>query len=127
MQLAQEKQVEFNVSQLTGRKRSENTMGVDTFEMDPESGVIKACPAGHSPVVSTFNEKQNVYTAKFLKTDCQSCPLLDQCPIQQQKKFNTALKYKYFQEPYAHISTCLLCWHLINNFFSFSSYVLTYM
>lgn len=88
LQKAKEKEIEMNVSNMTGRKPSKECLPVDQFQRD-ENHLITGCPAGHKPVTSTYDQEKEIYKAKFSKQDCASCPFLDQCPIQQQKKFNT--------------------------------------
>lgn len=85
---AKEKEIEMNVSSMTGRKPSKEKLSVDKFQKD-ENHLIVECPAGHKPVTASYNPVKEVYTAKFTKQECTSCPLLDQCPIQQQKRMNT--------------------------------------
>lgn len=88
LQKAKEKEIEMNVSNMTGRKPAKEKLPVDQFQRD-EHHVITECPAGLKPVMATYDPEKEVYTAKFSKQDCASCPLQDQCPIQQQKKLNT--------------------------------------
>jgi hypothetical protein len=87
MHMAMEKNVEFNLSNMTGRKTTKETLGVDQFEQD-DSQIITSCPAGHAPEQAKFDPEKQVYTAKFAKDRCTSCPLREQCPVQEQKKFN---------------------------------------
>ncbi|WP_163216194.1 transposase [Clostridium thermarum] len=54
--------------------------------MDKDKNVISKCPSGNEPVESYNSSKS--YSAKFKKSDCEKCPLRDQCPIKQQKEFN---------------------------------------
>ena len=88
LQKAKTKEIEMNVSTMTGRKPSKEKLPVNQFKMD-ENQLIAECPAGYKPVLTEYNPEKKVYTAKFSKEDCSSCPFLNQCPIQQQKKFNT--------------------------------------
>ncbi|HHW38144.1 MAG TPA: DDE transposase [Bacillales bacterium] len=87
-QKAIEKGIELNVSNMTGRKPSKELLSVEKFQRD-ENNLITECPAGHKPMMSKFDSEKKVFTAKFFKQDCENCPLVDQCPIQQQKKANT--------------------------------------
>lgn len=85
---AKSKDIEMSVSTMTGRKPSKDKLPTNQFQID-ENQQITECPAGYKPVLSKYDEEKKVYTAKFSKENCASCPLLDQCPIQQQKKLNT--------------------------------------
>lgn len=88
LQKAKEKEIEMNVSNMTGRKPLKEKLSADQFRRD-ENHLITECPAGHKPVTAKYDPVKKVYTAKFTKQECTSCPFLEQCPIQQQKKFNT--------------------------------------
>ncbi len=88
IQKANEKQIELNLSNMTGRKPSKNALSVTQFKRD-ENNLITQCPAGKEPVQAKFDPKKQVYTAKFSRDLCATCPLQHQCPIQKQKKFNT--------------------------------------
>lgn len=85
---AEEKDVDINFSQLTGRPVKEDQIGADEFTIDPETNLIIECPAGHAPAKASYQEDKDVYTAKFEKGYCNNCPLQAQCPIQEQKKYN---------------------------------------
>lgn len=88
LEKAKNKDIEMSVSTMTGRKPSKDKLPTNQFQID-ETSVITACPAGYQPVLSKYDAEKKTYTAKFNKENCASCPLLDQCPVQQQKKFNT--------------------------------------
>ena len=85
---AEERGIEMGFSALTGKKASENQLGVQTFTID-ENDQICACPAGFAPESSEYKAEKETYTAKFAKKHCDACPLLDNCPVKEQKKFNT--------------------------------------
>lgn len=85
---ALENDIEFSLSQLTGRKVSENKLSFNEFKIDPKKQLIVHCPGGHTPVTAKYKHKQKAYEAKFSKLDCQNCALFSQCPIQEQKKYN---------------------------------------
>lgn len=88
LQKAKEKETEFNVSNMTGRKPSSEKIAVTQFKRD-ENNLITECPAGHKPISTKFDADKQVYNAKFSKQICATCPFIDQCPVQQQKKYNT--------------------------------------
>jgi hypothetical protein len=88
LQQAKEKEVELNLSNMTGRKPSKEQISVHEFKRD-ENKLVTECPAGQKPIMSKFDSKKEVYIAKFSKTVCAVCPLKDECPVQKQKKHNT--------------------------------------
>jgi len=85
---AEEKNIELNFSDMTGRKAKKDQISVTQFEFNEEK-VITSCPAGQAPTKSTYDAKKQVYKATFSKQACHCCPLVETCPVQQQKKNNT--------------------------------------
>ncbi|CAM4088694.1 transposase [Paenibacillus alkaliterrae] len=85
---AESKNIEMNFSNMTGRKAAVDHIPVTQFEVNDEQ-IITACPAGHAPLRSSYNEEKQVYKATFDKGVCQTCPMLSTCPVQQQVKNNT--------------------------------------
>lgn len=83
---ADEKDLEINFSQMTGRSVSEDYIGVDKFEIDPETNRILTCPKGHEPTFSIYDSGKEIYTAKFYKEHFPECPLLEHCQVIEQKK-----------------------------------------
>lgn len=71
---------------MTGRSVSDHYIGVNQFEVDPETHKITKCPQGYEPTLSTFDPVKKIYTAKFYKEHCQACPLLAHCQVKEQKK-----------------------------------------
>lgn len=83
---ADEKDIEMNFSQMTGRSVSDDYIGVDQFEIDPVTSKIIKCPQGYGPTLSIYDSEKEIYTAKFYKEHCQKCPLLAHCQVKEQKK-----------------------------------------
>lgn len=83
---AEEKNLEISFSQMTGRSVSDDYIGVNQFEVDPDTHKITKCPQGYEPTLSTFDPVKKIYTAKFYKEHCQACPLLAHCQVKEQKK-----------------------------------------
>lgn len=79
--------IELIPTELVGRKPTEGKISITSFVMDQEKNKVIACPNGKKPEGSYFNA--NTYTAKFRKEDCEVCPHQANCPIKQQKKYNT--------------------------------------
>lgn len=61
--------------ELVGRKPSTDKLPYSDFVVDNDKNIITQCSNGNEPVKS-YN-KLKAYTAKFDKTDCESCPLRD--------------------------------------------------
>src|SRR5699024_11222039 len=83
---ADKKDLEINFSQMTGRSVSDDYIGVDQFEIDPETSKVIRCPQGYEPTLSIYDSEKEIYTAKFYKEHCQECPLLAYCQVKEQKK-----------------------------------------
>ena len=88
IQAAQAKGIEINLSNMTGRKVNEGSLPVNGFVQNEQS-IITHCPAGHESVQAKYDPEKKVYTAKFDKAICAVCPLQKQCPMNEQKKYNT--------------------------------------
>jgi hypothetical protein len=88
VQKAKAKNIELNFSNMTGRKAEKEMLCVNLFKRDGD-GCITECPAGHQPTITGFDQEKQIYVAKFNKSICADCPIKEQCPIQEQKKFNT--------------------------------------
>jgi hypothetical protein len=85
---AEARGIEMVYSAMTGKKVSEDRLGVQEFTLD-ENNQICACPAGFAPKSAAYKVDQETYTAKFAKEHCVACPMLDICPVKEQKKANT--------------------------------------
>ncbi len=83
---ADEKDLELNFSQMTGKPVSDDYIGVDKFEIDSETNKILSCPQGHEPTFSIYDAEKEIYTAKFYKEHCAACPLLEHCQVKEQTK-----------------------------------------
>lgn len=86
---AEEKGIKTTYSAISGRKVKDNILGVNQFDIDPDTRKITSCPAGVKPISAKYDSEKEVYTAKFPKNICLNCPLLDVCPVnKKQKKYN---------------------------------------
>jgi len=85
---AKVKEIDVNFSQMTGRSVDKDQIGVHRFEIDEETKKITQCPQGYEPYQTSYDPEKERYIAKFDKEPCASCPVLDHCPIVQQKKAN---------------------------------------
>src|SRR5699024_1491739 len=68
---ADKKDLEINFSQMTGRSVSDDYIGVDQFEIDPETSKVIRCPQGYEPTLSIYDSEKEIYTAEFYKEHCQ--------------------------------------------------------
>lgn len=81
-------EVKQQVSAIKGRKRSENSIGLEQFTITRDSeGTVTAivCPNGVSGELRSGKNKDH-YTAGFDAGECESCPLREQCPCKRLKK-----------------------------------------
>lgn len=85
---ALEKGIEVSFSALNGRGAPEGKLGADQFAIDPDTGLIMACPGGFAPASASRNQEKKLCHAKFNKEDCAFCPLKDSCIVKEQKRFN---------------------------------------
>lgn len=83
---AEEKDIEMNFSQMTGRNVSDTDIGLNQFEIDKDTHKITRCPKGYEPTFSVYDSEKKVYTAKFYKQHCNQCPLKEFCQVKEQKK-----------------------------------------
>jgi hypothetical protein len=88
IQAAKEKGIEINLSNMTGRKVDKDTLLVNGF-VHNEQSIITHCPAGYEPIQAKYDSGKKVFTAKFDKAVCAVCPFQVQCPMNEQKKYNT--------------------------------------
>lgn len=86
---AQQKNLAFSTSTMTGGNIPLDRVKVSDFTIDETTRKVESCPSGHSPIYAEYQEDKKVYRAKFLKPDCEQCPLLNDCPIEIKKEFNT--------------------------------------
>lgn len=84
-----EKGIEVSFSALNGRGAPEGKLGADQFAIDPDTGLIMACPGGFAPVSASRDQEKRLCHAKFNRKDCAFCPLKDSCIVKEQKRFNT--------------------------------------
>lgn len=88
IQAAKNKGIEINLSNMVGRKVNKDTLPVNQFVINEQSMIMR-CPAGYEPVHAKHDSKKNIYTAKFDKGACDLCLFREQCPMSEQKKYNT--------------------------------------
>ena len=84
-QVAQENNVTMHYSAMGGTKSQNDKISFDQFDMKDHK-IINACPQGHQPNRTQFNEKDKTLSAHFDVEICKNCPSLNQCPVKLQKK-----------------------------------------
>jgi hypothetical protein len=89
VELAQEEGVTLVAPVPGGKKYNAEEVGYDQFELNDANEVV-ACPAGHAPKSSNYNEKSDYIFAQMDASQCQGCPLLEHCKVQRDKKTNQA-------------------------------------
>ncbi len=87
MEKAEERGIKLTYSDMTGRDIGEGKLGVDQFNIDPETKKIIECPGGKLPEKTDFEPEKEKYKAKFNKEDCLTCPLRESCPVVEQVKY----------------------------------------
>lgn len=63
----------------------ENTLNLSDFELSDKGKVI-SCPNGHAPV--KIKTKKNRHSVAFDSEHCTNCPLINDCPVNQGKKYH---------------------------------------
>lgn len=86
---AEEKELLFSVSAMTGGSIPEERIKISEFKINEQTHKIERCPAGNAPLYAEYKADKEVYRAKFAKPDCQKCPLLKKCPIELKQEMNT--------------------------------------
>lgn len=81
VELAETKSVELVAPVPGGKQYDPEEVGYDQLSLNPDN-TVKACAAGHAPKSSTFNAQSGTVFAQVDKNLCQSCPLLQRCPVQ---------------------------------------------
>ncbi len=67
-----------------GKAFDPDEVGYDQFEVN-DAGEVTACPAGHAPKSSRYNEKNDHTWAQMDASLCGACPLAAHCPLQKDK------------------------------------------
>lgn len=80
VQAAQAAGVEL-VSPVNASTRDDDKLHPDDFVIDPRTEEVKACPAGHKPLDSTFDPESGQTRTHFDPVCCASCPHQARCPV----------------------------------------------
>lgn len=80
--LAESKGVTLTAPVPGGKSFDPNEVGYDQFVVSDENEVT-ACPAGHAPKSSHFNEQNNSVWAQMDPALCRECPLVAHCRVQK--------------------------------------------
>ena len=82
--------VELHYTNMTGSEPNPEKIPITSFVITDHNRV-EACPQGHAPISSQFNNKNKVIRAYFSLNHCSTCPFRDICPVQMRKN-NAVLK-----------------------------------
>ena len=82
--LAQSKGVTLTSPVPGGKKFDADEVGYDQFLLTDDNEV-KACPAGHTPKSSHYNERNETVWAQMNPELCRECPLVAHCRVQKDK------------------------------------------
>jgi hypothetical protein len=55
------------------------------FELDPETGEVTRCPAGHAPLHSSYDAKKEKVHLSMAGEVCESCVDRENCPVQRHR------------------------------------------
>ena len=72
-----------------GKPFDPDEVGYDQFEVN-DAGEVTACPAGHAPKSTRYNEKNNHTWAQMDPDLCRGCPLVELCRVQKDKNTGQA-------------------------------------
>lgn len=89
---ASDKGIDLIPGELVGRKPNEEKISYAQFSVNEDENRVEQCPSGKTPIDSSYNEKNNSYTAKFDKEHCNNCSKRKNCPVKDQKK-NTVVRF----------------------------------
>jgi hypothetical protein len=56
------------------------------FELDPETGEVRRCPAGHAPLHSSYDGKKRKFHVSMAGEVCESCAHRESCPVERHRK-----------------------------------------
>lgn len=85
VQAAKEAGVDL-VSPVNPSKRDEDKLHPDDFDIDPKTEEVRACPAGHPPVESTYDPERQETCTRFEAATCAACPQRGRCPAQGERR-----------------------------------------
>lgn len=77
--------VTMHFTDMTGRKTSSDKLPYSSFTIEDKRTIV-LCPANHSPLRTSFNEKSGVLSAHFQLEVCRECPHKETCRVKFQKK-----------------------------------------
>ena len=84
VELARQKDVALTAPVPGGKAYDAEEVGYDQFELNA-ANEVDACPAGHAPQSTRYNEKNEQIWAQMNPELCRSCPLVNQCRVQKDK------------------------------------------
>lgn len=84
VELSGQKDVKLTAPVPGGKAYDPEEVGYDQFKLNAANEVT-ACPAGHAPQSTRYNEKNDHVWAQLNPELCRSCPLVNQCRVQKDK------------------------------------------
>jgi len=92
--VAESNEINMHYTDMTGKKPEDDSIHINEFEINEDNTVDK-CPAGNTPLSTSYNPENNAITAHFSKEACANCEFRNQCCINEQvksNKFSTTLE-----------------------------------
>lgn len=83
--LAESKGVRLTAPVPGGKKFDPEEIGYDQFVLT-DANEVKACPAGHAPKSTNYNERNETVWAQMDPALCRGCPLVGRCRVQKDKE-----------------------------------------
>ena len=84
VETAAEKDVTLTAPVPGGKAYHAEEVGYDQFALN-EANEVTACPAGHAPKSTRYNEKNDHVWAQMDPALCRVCPLVEHCRVQKDK------------------------------------------
>lgn len=92
---AEEKNIRVITTALSGKQPDEK---LADFSLNEQETAIEACPAGHKPEKTSWQEKKGAIKADFKREHCANCPNRDKCRAKVYKtKSVVTLKVKSYR------------------------------
>lgn len=87
--IAESKGVKLTSPVPGGKAFDPDEIGCDQFVLT-DTNEVKACPAGHAPKSTNYNERNETVWARMDPALCRNCPLVGRCRVQKDKETGQA-------------------------------------
>jgi len=74
------------VSPVSGKTPTPGKMTIGDFEVDEETEMVTACPAGRTPSKSVYDPKTGKTRTTMAAEYCNTCALKNECPVKRAKR-----------------------------------------